>query len=121
VAPIIQPNHLPSPPLDDGVVDVHMSESSEPNIVDGGENSPMGALKIHSPPDMEIEGKNDPSVMQIDVDASNLDADGIAPSNGMEYSNDETTNPPPAKRVRKHSDADRASFTHVSDHTIKAT
>jgi hypothetical protein len=66
VAPISQPNHLPSPPLDNGVVDVHMSESSEPNIVDGGENSPMGALKIHSPPNMDVdEGENDSSVIRM--------------------------------------------------------
>lgn len=110
---IPSPNH--TPPLVD---DINMEESNVPvmNGVNGHVNGTASDVV------MRDEDSQTPAPPPVTPDASMA----TIPSNGTSTSHssprdhpppiDDADMPPPAKRARKHSDADRASFMHVSFH-----
>ena len=105
--PIDPPNGTPPPPPGELLKDVQMAEVFVPNAQPNG-NHRDGLNGDVAMDDVRAESSvttpEAPPESMVSADGSQAGASG----------HDEEDKPPPAKRARMHSDADKASLAHVS-------
>lgn len=103
--PIHAPHGTPPPDTGELLDDVKMAEQ---------EAIPNG---VHEDSDIHMEdGEQHPPTSPTTAEASlaNIDASGVSTPRPFSQTDDGEHQPPPAKRARMLSDADKASLTHVS-------
>lgn len=118
--PIHAPNGTPPPPLGELLYDVKMAEQTNGlhSSVSPHLNGANGDVVMNNTEDQPTPVAT-PKAESTDV-SMNLDSVGSHSSlvSTRRSDDDDESRPPPAKRARMHSDADRASMTHVSPVSI---
>lgn len=117
--PIHAPNGTPPPPTGELLHDVKIAE--EPNgfhaSVSPHLNVANGDVVMNNAEDQTTPVAT-PKAESSDVSMSFDNTGSQSSTDNTRRNNDDESRPPPAKRARMHSDADRASMTHVSPVSI---
>lgn len=108
-----EPSH-PSLPAED--TDAHMADAEAPLLPANGQ---VDGLKPESPAATPLSASI-PAVSSSETAVDSIAPSSPYPNNTIAVDHDDDDKPPPAKRARKHSDAERASLANVSPLTLYA-